>query len=121
MSSVLRPVSIVAIVMAAFAFLLPGISAISPEAAEVQLQLASLLFSDGRYIEAFDAFEEAKASEDPRVRRQALSGGVTSALRLGDFSHAYADAQQLVKIAPRDAEATSRWRRALVGWPVRGV
>ncbi|MSO55581.1 MAG: hypothetical protein EXQ55_01465 [Acidobacteria bacterium] len=116
MSSVLRPLSFAAIVIAAFTFLSPAISAISPEAAEVQLQLASLLFSDGRYIEAFDAFEEAKATGDPRTRRQALSGGVMSALRLGDFSHAYADAQLLAKIAVGDAEATSLYGDAL--WSV---
>lgn len=116
MSSVQRPLTVAAIVMAAFAFLSPTISAISPEAAEVQLQLASLLFSDGRFIEAFDAFEGAKATDDPRIRRQALSGGVTSALRLGDFSHAYADAQLLAKIAPGDAEATSLYGDAL--WSV---
>ena len=61
MSSVLRPLTVAAIVGAAIIFLTPGMWAISPEAAEVQLQMAKLLFSDGRYSEAFDAFEQAGA------------------------------------------------------------
>src|SRR6185295_11987553 len=87
--------------------------AISPEAAEIQLQMAKLLFGDGRYVEAFDAFEQAKTSEEPRVRREALKGSVTSSLRLGDFSHAFADAQMLVRNAGRDFEAVSLYGDSL--------
>ena len=116
MSSVLRPLTFAAIVGAAITFLSPGMSAISPEAAEVQVQMAKLLFADGRYVEAFDAFEQAKPSTDPRIRREALAGGVTSALRLGDFSHAYADAQTLMKTGVKDAETTSLYGDAL--WAV---
>ena len=91
----------------------PIMSAISPEAAEVQLQLASLLFTDGRFLEAFNAYEQVKTSEDPRVRRAALIGGVKTALRLGDFSHAHADAQLLARSAPGDAEAMAIYGDAL--------
>ena len=99
MSPVLKPVALVAVVLAACLSLSPAPSALSPDAAEVQLQMAQLLFNDGRYVEAFDVFEHLKTSEDPRVRREALRGSVTTALRLGDFSHAYADAQILVRDA----------------------
>src|SRR3954469_7397658 len=116
MSSVLRPLTAAAIVGAAITFLTPGMRAISPEAAEVQLQMAKLLFSDGRYTEAFDAFEQAKPSQDPRIRREALAGCVTAALRLGDFSHAYADAQTLMKTGVKDADAISLYGDAL--WAV---
>lgn len=113
MSSVLRPLTLVAIVLAACLSLSPATLAISPDAGEVQLQMAKLLLGDGRYIEAFDAFELAKAAEDPRVLREALKGSVTSALRLGDFSHAYADAQVLVRKAGRDVEAVSLYADSL--------
>ena len=33
----------------------------------------------------------SKAHDDPRIKREALTGSVKTALRLGDFSHAYAD------------------------------
>jgi Flp pilus assembly protein TadD/predicted aspartyl protease len=116
MSSVLRPLTFAAVVGAAIAFLSPGTLALSPEAAEVQVQMAKLLFADGRYIEAFDAFEQAKPSEDPRIHREALTGSVTTALRLGDFSHAYADVQVLMKSGVRDAEGISLYGDAL--WAV---
>ncbi len=116
MSSVLRPLTFAAVVGAAITFLSPAMSAISPEAAEVQVQMAKLLFTDGRYVEAFDAFEQAKPSTDPRIRREALAGSVTSALRLGDFSHAYADAQTLIKTGIKDAATASLYGDAL--WAV---
>ena len=50
------------------------LSAISTDAAEVQLQLAKLLFTDGRYIEAFSAYEQIKAHDDARIKREALHG-----------------------------------------------
>jgi predicted aspartyl protease len=68
---------------------------------------------DGRYVEAFRVFEQAKPSEDPRVRREALMGGVKSALRLGDFSHAYADAQILAKMSAKDPESIAVYGDAL--------
>ncbi len=120
MSTVLRLVPVAAAI-AAIVALSPAASAISPEAGYVQLQLAKLLFSDGRYIEAFNAFEEVKGHDDPRIKREALTGTVKSALRLGDFSHAYADGQLLARSSPRNAESLANLRRRAVGrGPVRG-
>jgi Flp pilus assembly protein TadD/predicted aspartyl protease len=110
MYSVSRPLMLAASLFAASTFLSPVISAVTPEAAEVQLQLAKLLYEDGRYFEAFGAFEEAKPVDDPRIRREALKGAVKSALKLGDFSHAHTDAQALAKTAAKDSESI-----ALVG------
>jgi Flp pilus assembly protein TadD len=102
-----------AALIAAVALFTSAISAISPEAAEVELQLARLLFNDGRFVEAFNAFEEAKTAEDSRVHRAGLTGSIKSALRLGDFTHAYADAQLLSKSAPRDPESIAVYGDAL--------
>ncbi len=113
MFSVLRVVPFAAVLIAALTFFMPVTSAISADAAAVQLQLAKLLFADGRYVEAFTAFEQAKPSDDPRIRREALMGGVKSALRLGDFSHAYADAQLLARTAARDAESIALYADAM--------
>jgi Flp pilus assembly protein TadD/predicted aspartyl protease len=104
---------VAAVVLAAGMSLSPVARAMSPDAAEVQLQMANLLFADGRYVEAFDAFELAKTADDPRVRGEALKGSTTSALRLGDFSHAYADAQMLIRNAGRDFEAVSLYGDSL--------
>ena len=116
LSACVRPRAVVATLVAALAFFTPVASALSSDAAEVQLQLARLLFADGRYFEAFHAFEQAKPTDDPRIRREALTGGVKSALRVGDFSHAYADAQLLAKIAAKDAESLALFGDAL--WAV---
>jgi predicted aspartyl protease len=116
MYSVLRPLAVAALLAAAFTFVSPVISAISPDAAALQVQLAKLLFNDGRYVEAFDAFEQVKVHEDPRIRRESLIGAVMSALRLGDFSHAFADAQLLAKTAAKDAESIALYADAL--WAV---
>ena len=115
MYSVLRVFPIAAAVVATV-MLSPIAAAISPEAAHVQLQLARLLFTDGRYIEAFNAYEQVKGHDDPRIKREALMGGVKSALRLGDFSHAHADGQLLARTASRDAEAIATYADAL--WAV---
>jgi tetratricopeptide (TPR) repeat protein/predicted aspartyl protease len=115
MYSVLRLVPFAAAVAAVIS-LSPAVAAISSEAAMVQLQLARLLFADGRYLEAFNAYEQVKAHEDVRIKREALLGGVKSALRLGDFSHAHADAQLLSRAAPRDPEAVATFGDAL--WAV---
>ena len=115
MSTVLRLVPVAA-AFAAIVALSPALSAISPEAGYVQLQLAKLLFTDGRYMEAFTAFEQVKGHDDPRIRREALTGSVKSALRLGDFSHAYADGQLLARNSPNNAEALANYADAL--WAV---
>ena len=73
MYSVLRLVPFAAAVAAVFA-LSPIASAISPEAAHVQLQLAKLLFTDGRYVEAFAAFEQVKGHDDPRHQARGADG-----------------------------------------------
>jgi Flp pilus assembly protein TadD/predicted aspartyl protease len=115
MHSVLRRIPFAAAAVAVVV-LSRGAAAISPEAAYVQLQLAKLLFTDGRYIEAFNAFEQVKGHDDPRIKREALTGAVKSALRLGDFSHAHADAQLLVRSSPRNAESLANYGDAL--WAV---
>src|SRR5829696_9188274 len=113
MYSALRPLLITATLFGTLALFTSVTSALSSDAAEVQIQMAKLLFDDGRYVEAFTAFEHAKPTEDARVRREALMGGVKSALRLGDFSHAYADAQILVRTSARDPEALALYADAL--------
>jgi len=113
MSSVLKPLTFAAIVLAACVSLSPAMSAISPDAAAIQLQLGTLLFNDGRYSEAFDAFEAIKGIDDPSLRREALRGCVQTALRLGDFSHAYADVQILMHMAGHDAEVLALYGDAL--------
>ena len=57
-----------------------------------------------------------KGHDDSRIKREALTGTVKTALRLGDFSHAHADAQLLARSAPENAEAIATYADAL--WAV---
>ncbi|HKY20207.1 MAG TPA: aspartyl protease family protein [Vicinamibacterales bacterium] len=104
--------SFAAVLLAALIVFMPVTSAVS-DAGAVQLQLAKLLYADGRFVEAFTAFERAKPDEDPRIRREALMGSVRSALRIGDFSHAYADAELLAKSPGGDVDSMALHADAL--------
>ncbi len=77
------------------------------DAAEVRLQLADLMFAEGRFPDALDAYNAAKVSGDLRLRRRALSGAATTSLRLAEFSDAAEDAEALIKLSPRDSDAVA--------------
>jgi len=108
-----RTVLICAAVAAALPFLGSSLLAISSDAAEIELQMANLLFADGRYIEALDTYERVQACEDPHIRRRALMGSVRAALRLADYMHAHADAETLVKMGAGDADVIALYGDAL--------
>ncbi len=73
--------------------------------AELQYQLASVLFDDTRYAEAMEAFRRAAtASTDPALVLRAKKGRVRSALRIAEFTVAREEAQRLRAETPRDPE-----------------
>ena len=75
------------------------------DAAEVRLQLADLMFAEGRFPDALEAYNAAKTTDDLHLRRRALRGAVTASLRIAEFSDAAQDAVTLLKLSPHDAEA----------------
>ena len=83
------------------------------QAADVQLQLGTMLSAEGRYIEALEAFQNALKTTDTSLQRNARAGVITSALRVAEFDMARREAESLVKIAPRDAGALSLYGDAL--------
>ena len=106
MHAVLRLVPF-AVAFAATIALSPVASAISPEAAQVQLQLAKLLFSDGRYVEAFNAYEQVKGHEDSRIKRESLTGSVKIGAAPGRL---LARARRRADPGPRSSPKTpKRW------------
>src|SRR4051812_18115428 len=81
-----------------WAVMLPlGIWAQTPQngatAAEVRLQLADLLFADGRYQEAREAYRRATGAADPAAAGRGAAGVVLSQLRVGAFRQALNEAQ----------------------------
>ena len=81
--------------------------------AELQLQLATLLFEDTRFQEAAVAYRNALASDDPAKQLRARIGLVTSQLRLGEFVAAQSDAKNLRQLAPKSPEAITSYADAL--------
>lgn len=79
-------------------------SSLSSSAAEIQLQLADLLFEEGRYNEALDAYEQARAAPDPPQQKRASMGVVRAALRTAEFTRARAESAALAEAHPEDPE-----------------
>jgi cytochrome c-type biogenesis protein CcmH/NrfG len=81
--------------------------------ADLQFQLASLLFEETRYREALDAYDRAIGSDDPAVAVRARKGKVRAALRLAEFGIARAEAQTLRVQPGADAETLALFGDAL--------
>ena len=78
----------------------------SPESAraELQLELAELLFGDERYWEAIPAYNEAKKGATPDQLIRASSGLLRSLLSVAEFGRAHIEAVDLEGMRPDDAE-----------------
>ena len=74
--------------------------------ADLQLQLGSLLYDETRYQEALVAFTEAAKSDDARVAVAGRKGTVRTALKVAEFLRARQEAEELVKVAGEDPEAS---------------
>jgi len=85
--------------------LLPGASTTLSASDEIRLQLADLLFKEGRYAEAADAYRVVKRTESAPMRAHALSGLVRSLLRVAEFGPALQAATELRELQAGDAEA----------------
>jgi Flp pilus assembly protein TadD/predicted aspartyl protease len=81
--------------------------------AELQMQLATLLFDDTRYLEALEAYRRASKAEDPAMAVRARMGLVRSALRVAEFDEAHREAAVLRQSAPQDPEALALHADAL--------
>jgi Flp pilus assembly protein TadD/predicted aspartyl protease len=81
--------------------------------ADLQYQLATLLFDETRYQDALEAFDRAARSTDPVMAVRARKGKVRSALRVAEFALAHREAETLTKQAGEDAEALALYGDAL--------
>jgi len=107
------PVFVVVAFCTAAAFIIHADATPPSQAAEIQLQLGTMLYAEGRYVEALEAYENAVKTTDTSLQRTARSGLITSALRVAEFDLARHEAETLVKVAPRDASAVSLYADAL--------
>jgi Flp pilus assembly protein TadD len=72
--------------------------------AELQYQLATVLFEETRYHEAMAAFDKAAKGEDRTLALRARKGKLRSALRVAEFSVARTEADALKRDEPADPE-----------------
>ena len=106
-----RRLAVTAAVSAAL-FAAPRANSTSDDA-EVQLQLAELLFDETRYSEALDAYRKATDAGDTGLALRARIGFVRTALRIGQFTDAQREAASLRTQAPRNPEALSAYADAV--------
>src|SRR3954470_1643430 len=112
MRSVYRAIAASAILVAAS--LVIGADATPPsQAAEVQLQLGDILFSEGKFLDSLDAYRNAlKAAPSDGVRRPRM-GVIASALRVAEFDLARTEAEKLFQSDPKSPESMSLYGDAL--------
>ena len=73
--------------------------------AELQIQLAALLYDETRFDEAREAYRLAADTEDPALRLRARIGVVKTALLVGEFEEAQREAASLRDDSPKNTEA----------------
>src|SRR3954447_14304504 len=78
---------------------------VASQASDIQLRLGRILFEQGQYPEALEAYRTAVKADDSATVREAHAGLISSALRVADFELARRDAEALVAIAPQDPDA----------------
>jgi Flp pilus assembly protein TadD/predicted aspartyl protease len=104
----------ISLTVALLAVLIVGPKATSStDDAELQLQLASLLFEETRFAEALQAYRQALDSPDSSLVLRARIGYVRTALRIGLFLDAQREAASLQTMAPRNPEALSAYADAV--------
>lgn len=104
----------VALTSALLSTLIMGSTATSTtDDAELQLQLAALLFDETRFPEALDAYRRAIETNDSDLALRARVGYVRTALRIGHFQDAQREAASLRATAPQNAEALSAYADAV--------
>jgi tetratricopeptide (TPR) repeat protein len=103
-----------ALTAAACAALIAGPTATSStDDAELQLQLAALLFEETRFPEALEAYRHALTSKDTDLALKARVGFVRTALRIGQFQDAQREGATLKVAAPHNPEALSAYADAV--------
>jgi predicted aspartyl protease/Tfp pilus assembly protein PilF len=113
MQSGFRVVVVSAIIVAAGLLIHADDGPLPSQSGEIQLRLGHMLFDQGQYPEALDAYRTATRAADAGTQRQARAGLIQSALRVAEFDLARREADELVKVAPRSPDALSLYGDSL--------
>jgi tetratricopeptide (TPR) repeat protein len=100
-------------IVAAASFVIHADTTPASQASEIQLQLGDLLYSEGRYGDALDAYKIALGNALAGSARPARVGVISSALRVAEFDLARREAESLAQTDPRGPDAMSLYGDAL--------
>lgn len=99
--------------VAAASFVIRADATPSSQASEIQLQLGNLLFGEGHYGEALDAYQNALKEAAPDQQQPARTGVIQMALHTAEFDLARHEAETLIKAHPRSPDALALYADAL--------
>lgn len=108
-----RVLALTAIVVAAASFVIRADGPRGSQSGVIQLQLGDRFFTDGRYLDALDAYKNAVRLAGADDMRAALSGVVQTALRVAEFDLARTEAGKLVVMSPTSPDALALYADAL--------
>jgi tetratricopeptide (TPR) repeat protein len=110
-----RGVRMVAVagLVAAASFVIHAQTTPSSQASEVQIQLGNLLYSEGHYGEALDAYQLALKKADATQIERARTGVIQMALHVAEFDLARHEAETLIAAHPRSASALALYGDSL--------
>jgi tetratricopeptide (TPR) repeat protein len=86
---------------------------VQSQASEIQLQLADLLASEGKFSESLVAYRHALEAAPPDEARRARVGVISTALRVAEFDLARKEAETLYRGYPGSPEAMALYGDAL--------
>jgi tetratricopeptide (TPR) repeat protein/predicted aspartyl protease len=83
------------------------------ESFAIQLQVGDLLFSEGKFVDALDAYRNALKAAPPDAVRLPRMGVIASALRVAEFDLARVEAEKLYKADPKSPDSMALYGDAL--------
>jgi tetratricopeptide (TPR) repeat protein len=86
---------------------------VQSQASEIELQLADLLYSEGKYTESLDAYKIALKTAPADATRRPRVGVIATALRVAEFDLARKEAETLYRAFPTNPEAMALYGDAL--------
>jgi predicted aspartyl protease/Flp pilus assembly protein TadD len=112
MHSVTR-VAAIALLIAAASLVLRAQVPPPSESFAIQLQVGDLLFSEGKFVDALDAYRNALKEAPPDAVRLPRMGVIASALRVAEFDLARVEAEKLYKADPKSPDSMALYGDAL--------
>jgi len=106
-------VAAASIVVAAASFAIRADVTPPSQAAEIQLQLGDLLFSEGKYLDSLAAYRNALNVAPSDGLRRPRMGVIASALRVAEFVLARDEAEKLYQADPKAPDAMTLYGDAL--------